>query len=112
MVGRIADDHFFDTFTSRTCHGHPLPCNSTGGCVLEADAAKVFALGDFEYKWVLCILQALRTLFHLSLFPECSYIWNTAVNATAYTQLTFGMPLSRRSITHGNVAKVINIDPP
>ncbi|KAI0758759.1 phosphoglycerate mutase-like protein [Fomes fomentarius] len=62
-------DHFFDTFTSRTCHGHPLPCNSTGGCVSEADAVKVFAIGDFEYN----------------------YIWNTAVNATAYTQLTFGV---------------------
>ncbi len=46
------DDHFFDTFTSRTCHGHPLPCNATGGCVSTADAARVFALGDFEYKCV------------------------------------------------------------
>ncbi|KAI0698791.1 phosphoglycerate mutase-like protein [Earliella scabrosa] len=62
-------DHFFDTFTSRTCHGHPLPCNSTGACVSETDAAKVFAIGDFEYN----------------------YIWNTAENATTYTQLTFGV---------------------
>ncbi|KAK7684387.1 hypothetical protein QCA50_012334 [Cerrena zonata] len=62
-------DHFFDTFTSRTCHGHPLPCNSTGGCVSEADAAKVFSIGDFEYN----------------------YIWNSAQNASTYTQLTFGV---------------------
>ncbi|EJF61411.1 phosphoglycerate mutase-like protein [Dichomitus squalens LYAD-421 SS1] len=62
-------DHFFDTFSSRTCHGHPLPCNSTGGCVSEADAAKVFAIGDFEYN----------------------YIWNAAENATTYNQLTFGV---------------------
>ncbi|RPD63478.1 phosphoglycerate mutase-like protein [Lentinus tigrinus ALCF2SS1-6] len=62
-------DHFFDTFTSRTCHGHPLPCNSTGACVSEADAAKVVAIGDWEYN----------------------YIWNAADNATAYNQLTFGV---------------------
>ncbi|KAI0743062.1 phosphoglycerate mutase-like protein [Daedaleopsis nitida] len=62
-------DHFFDTFTSRTCHGHPLPCNSTGACVSEADAAKVFAIGDLEYN----------------------YIWNAAENASTYTQLTFGV---------------------
>ncbi|TFK81329.1 phosphoglycerate mutase-like protein [Polyporus arcularius HHB13444] len=62
-------DHFFDTFTSRTCHGHPLPCNSTGACVSEADAAKVVAIGDWEYD----------------------YIWNAAENATAYSQLTFGV---------------------
>lgn len=46
----LLDDHFFDTFSSRTCNGHPLPCNSTGACVSEADAAKVFSIGDFEYK--------------------------------------------------------------
>ncbi|KAI8996247.1 phosphoglycerate mutase-like protein [Trametes punicea] len=62
-------DHFFDTFSSRTCNGHPLPCNSTGACVSEADAARVFSIGDFEYN----------------------YIWNAAQNATEYTQLTFGV---------------------
>ncbi|EIW56337.1 phosphoglycerate mutase-like protein [Trametes versicolor FP-101664 SS1] len=62
-------DHFFDTFSSRTCNGHPLPCNSTGACVSDADAAKVFAIGDFEYN----------------------YIWNAAENATAYSQLDFGV---------------------
>ncbi|KAF9233181.1 phosphoglycerate mutase-like protein [Melanogaster broomeanus] len=55
-------DHFFDTFTSRTCHGHPLPCNSP-------DANTVFALGDWEYN----------------------YIWNAAQNASIYTSLTFGV---------------------
>ncbi|PCH43274.1 phosphoglycerate mutase-like protein [Wolfiporia cocos MD-104 SS10] len=62
-------DHYFDTFTSRTCHGHPLPCNATGACVSEQDAARVFAIGDFEYN----------------------YIWNAAENATKYSQLTFGV---------------------
>ncbi|TCD60758.1 hypothetical protein EIP91_009551 [Steccherinum ochraceum] len=63
-------DHFFDTFTSRTCHNHPLPCNTTtGACVDEADAAHVFAIGDWEYN----------------------YIWNAAENATTYNQLTFGV---------------------
>ncbi|KIO03708.1 hypothetical protein M404DRAFT_614890 [Pisolithus tinctorius Marx 270] len=31
-------DRFFDTFTSRTCHGHSLPCNVTGACVSQEDA--------------------------------------------------------------------------
>ncbi|KAL5520558.1 hypothetical protein ACEPAG_9782 [Sanghuangporus baumii] len=61
-------DHFFDTFTSRTCNGHPLPCNSTGSCVSEEDASLVHAIGDFEYN----------------------YIWNAAGNSTEYVQLTFG----------------------
>jgi 2-phosphoxylose phosphatase len=48
------DDHFFDALTARTCHGHPLPCNDivAGACVSEADAAAVFAIGDFEYECV------------------------------------------------------------
>ncbi|KAF7424379.1 hypothetical protein PC9H_009686 [Pleurotus ostreatus] len=62
-------DHFFDTFTSRTCGGHTLPCNATGVCVAEADARRVFAIGDFEYN----------------------YIWNAAENSTTYNQLTFGV---------------------
>ena len=48
----LLDDHYFDTFTSRTCHGHSLPCNITSGiCVSEEDANLVHALGDFEYKY-------------------------------------------------------------
>ncbi|KIJ59604.1 hypothetical protein HYDPIDRAFT_33044 [Hydnomerulius pinastri MD-312] len=62
-------DHFFDTFTSRTCHGHPLPCNATGACVSQDDASMVFALGDWENN----------------------YIWNAAQNASTYTSLTFGV---------------------
>lgn len=66
-------DHYFDTFTSRTCAGHPLPCNAaTGACVSEEDAAGVFAIGDFEYN----------------------YIWNAAQNASTYTALTFGVMFS------------------
>jgi len=62
-------DHFFDTFTSRTCHGHPLPCNSTGACVAPEDAVKVFQIGDFEYN----------------------YIWKAAQGASTYNSLTFGV---------------------
>jgi len=61
-------DHFFDALTARTCHGHPLPCDAAGTCVSEADAASVFAIGDFEYD----------------------YIWHAAQNASDYTSLTFG----------------------
>ncbi|KAH9976993.1 phosphoglycerate mutase-like protein [Russula compacta] len=62
-------DHFFDALTARTCHGHPLPCNAaTGTCVSDADAASVFAIGDFEYD----------------------YIWHAAQNASTYNSLTFG----------------------
>ncbi|KAI9463914.1 phosphoglycerate mutase-like protein [Russula earlei] len=61
-------DHFFDALSARTCHGHPLPCNAAGTCVSEADAASVFAIGDFEYD----------------------YIWNAARNASTYNSLTFG----------------------
>lgn len=50
LIACGADDHFFDTFTSRTCNGHPLPCDATGACVSEQDASRVFAIGDFEYK--------------------------------------------------------------
>ncbi|KAI0799747.1 phosphoglycerate mutase-like protein [Irpex lacteus] len=68
-------DHFFDTFTSRTCNSHPLPCNATGGCVSADDALKVFSIGDFEYD----------------------YIWNAAENSTIYNQLTFGVFLQELS---------------
>lgn len=62
-------DHYFDTFTSRTCHGHPLPCNSTGACVSPSDAVTVFGIGNFEYN----------------------YIWKAAQNASTYNSLTFGV---------------------
>ncbi|KAH8989038.1 phosphoglycerate mutase-like protein [Lactarius hatsudake] len=62
-------DHFFDALTARTCNGHPLPCSGDeSSCVSEADAASVFAIGDFEYD----------------------YIWHAAQNASMYTSLTFG----------------------
>ncbi|KAN0129956.1 phosphoglycerate mutase [Lactarius tabidus] len=63
-------DHFFDALSARTCNGHPLPCSGTNAsvCVSEADAASVFAIGDFEYD----------------------YIWHAAQNASTYTSLTFG----------------------
>ncbi|KAI0262811.1 phosphoglycerate mutase-like protein [Gloeopeniophorella convolvens] len=62
-------DHYFDALSARTCHGHPLPCNTAGACVSEQDAATVFALGDFEYD----------------------YIWRAAQNASTYNTLTFGV---------------------
>jgi hypothetical protein len=62
-------DHFFDALTARTCNDHPLPCSDvSSSCVSEADAASVFALGDFEYD----------------------YIWHAAQNSSTYTSLTFG----------------------
>ena len=51
LIKNITDDHYFDAFSSRMCHGHALPCNTTGICVSDDDAAKVFALGDHEYKY-------------------------------------------------------------
>lgn len=63
------DDHFFDTFTSRTCHGHPLPCNVTGACVTQEDAETVFSTGDWEYN----------------------YIFNDSPQASQYVKLTFGV---------------------
>jgi hypothetical protein len=54
------DDHFFDTLSSRTCHGNPLPCNAIGACVSKEDANTVFALGDWEYNWVLHDMSSTR----------------------------------------------------
>ncbi len=65
------DDHFFDTFTSRTCHGHPLPCNSTGACVSEADAAKVVAIGDWEYE---CVFYCSLTVSGAVVFAGCAHL--------------------------------------
>ncbi|KIN93474.1 hypothetical protein M404DRAFT_171145 [Pisolithus tinctorius Marx 270] len=62
-------DHFFDTFTARTCHGHPLPCNVSGACVSQEDAKMVFSIGDWEYN----------------------YIFNDAPQASQYVKLTFGV---------------------
>jgi hypothetical protein len=39
-------------------YGHELPCNSLGACVAPEDAVKVFAIGDFEYKHVLCLIYS------------------------------------------------------
>src|SRR6266850_2479171 len=85
-----------DALAARTCHGHPLPCNSAGTCVSEADAASVFAIGDFEYECVAipsvcqCCVDRWAKI--------CSYIWHAAQNASNYTSLTFGknMPAPRR----------------
>ncbi|KAL4071479.1 histidine phosphatase superfamily [Scleroderma yunnanense] len=73
-TGRLVDwhswyDHFFDSFTARTCHLHPLPCNATGGCVTQEDAADVFTIGDWEYN----------------------YLFNSAPQAREYVRLTYGV---------------------
>ena len=84
------DDHFFDALTARTCNGHPLPCSSdadTSDCVSEADAASVFAIGDFEYECVCCSSPNSNDDSHCELD---SYIWHAAQNASTYTSLTFG----------------------
>jgi hypothetical protein len=66
IQGCEIDDHFFDTFTSRTCHGHALPCNSTGSCVSQSDAEKVYQISDWEYKSVPLIPAVLLLNFLLS----------------------------------------------
>ncbi|KAG6330872.1 hypothetical protein ID866_8217 [Astraeus odoratus] len=77
-------DHFFDSFTARTCHGHPLPCNTSGACITPEDAETVFAIGDWECKWV-----------HEAKYPiprfDTLYIFNAAPQAHEYVQLTFGV---------------------
>lgn len=46
-------DHYFDNLSHRLCHDLALPCNiEGGGCITEAQAAKVFRLGDFEYHYL------------------------------------------------------------
>jgi hypothetical protein len=51
----------------------------------------VHAIGDFEYKYVLCI-DFLLTFFSADrLCAGCSYIWNAAQNASLYNSLTFGV---------------------
>ena len=40
-----------DLLTARVCNGHPLPCNATGVCVSEEDAAEIFELGNLEYEY-------------------------------------------------------------
>ena len=87
------DDHFFDALTARTCNDHPLPCSDA--CVSEADAASVFALGDFEYE-----LRGSPSRALFPLFTPRSYIWHAAQNASTYTSLTFGcVSLSPRSFS-------------
>jgi hypothetical protein len=95
------DDHFFDALTARTCNDHPLPCSDvSSSCVSEADAASVFALGDFEYECVFpsfpCPLPPLTT--H-------SYIWHAAQNSSTYTSLTFGCALSRLSLVFWDLTR-------
>jgi hypothetical protein len=51
LIKYTLDDHYFDVFSARMCHGHLLPCNSASVCVSEDDAARVFSLGDFEYMY-------------------------------------------------------------
>jgi hypothetical protein len=95
----ILDDHFFDALTTRTCHGHPLPCNDiSGACVSEADAAAVFAIGDFEYESVspCCLAPSFLRSSPADgplTFPYIqihSYIWHAAQNASTYNSLSFG----------------------
>ncbi|EIW76979.1 phosphoglycerate mutase-like protein [Coniophora puteana RWD-64-598 SS2] len=69
-------DHFFDTFTSRTCNDHPLPCNASGACVTWEEAETVFGIGDWEYN----------------------YIWNAAQNASTYNSLTFSVAFEELSM--------------
>lgn len=49
-------DHYFDNLSFRTCHQLPYPCsdldNGSNKCITEADALKVFELGDWEYNYL------------------------------------------------------------
>ena len=46
-------DHYFDSLSSRLCHAKPLPCNmTTSACITEADAERVFRLGQWEYSYL------------------------------------------------------------
>lgn len=47
-------DHYFDNLSARLCHQHALPCNSSlhpERCITQAQADKVFRLGEWEYAW-------------------------------------------------------------
>lgn len=46
-------DHAFDFLASRSCHGHPLPRNTTSGRSINAQQARqVYAEGDWEYNYI------------------------------------------------------------
>lgn len=83
------DDHFFDAFTSRTCHGHPLPCNKAGACVSEADADAIHELGHFEYKYVSAVqnLEILLNSLDQLYMERCG--WLEAIRATHIRYTTF-----------------------
>lgn len=63
-------DHFFDSFSTRTCNMYHLPCNVTTGVCIDMDQAEqVFRLGDYEYD----------------------YIYNSAENVTEYNAYHYGV---------------------
>jgi acid phosphatase len=47
-------DHYFDSFTSRMCHGIPLPCSvkDPTKCVAAEDVEQVFRWGQWEYSYL------------------------------------------------------------
>lgn len=47
-------DHYFDSFTSRMCHGMPLPCSVSGSkrCVSREDVDQVLRWGQWEYSFL------------------------------------------------------------
>ena len=99
----LLDDHFFDALTARTCNGHPLPCSGTNAsvCVSEADAASVFAIGDFEYELRVPVLSF--PSINSTTLASASYIWHAAQNASTYTALTVGALPFSPSLSFGEV---------
>lgn len=69
---------------ARTCNGHSLPCSGTNAsvCVFEADAASVFAIGDFEYECVFPCFLSQQLIHALRL---ASYIWHASQNDVYFT---------------------------
>lgn len=71
-------DHAFDFLASRTCHGHPLPTNTTNGkSISEQLAQRVFAEGDWEYN----------------------YIWNKSPRADEYVRYSTAVLAKEISLT-------------
>lgn len=78
-------DHAFDFLSSRTCHGHPFPTNSTNGKTVSPQLARdIFQEGDWEYN----------------------YIWNKSPRADEYVKYSIAvlvkeLALAFKSVLHG-----------
>lgn len=48
----VSFDHYYDNMSAKQCHGKTLPCNinNTNQCVTQAEADRVYRLGNYEYS--------------------------------------------------------------